>query len=826
MKTPKTKITSIAALAAAAVLIAAACSSTEMYSDDGLPSSDSDSDTDGDMDGDTDGDSDSDGDTDTAGGDTDTQDVDTDTTDCDTENEVVLYLSADDSNSMAGPVVARGLINNGQLVYKALRTYEFLNYYNFDYTPADPGRVNVSAQMRSVDDDSYNLQIGVRAEDLTEVERRRVNVVLAVDTSSSMGWGDEGATGIEIARQLCASMAGSLREGDVVSVVAWGGYSDILLNSHHVSGADDADLLGVCDDLEAYGDTDLHGGLQEAYDLAQDNFDELKINRVVLMSDGGANVGVTDSQLIAEMAEDADGEAIYLMGVGVGDPWNYNDELMNEVTDAGKGAYLFIDTLAEAQRMFGQHFISNVEVAARNVQVELVLPPTFEMEEFHGEEYSPDPTEVEPQHLAMNDAMIFHQRLLSCDTSALDPDGVITVTATYEHPITREEREDALETTLSTLLEQDDALLLKGDAIVAYADALSDVMEMSDSAAAERIDLAIEDAEAALAALGGDPDLVEIRDLLVTYRASFTGGFEDAYPAGDEDQLALYVNCSSCDPTGSTIENMRCAIDLCDDDIYLDSEYTSPTGSSTEGTFAAVTRFGQVGNDISPRYGESFALMATGPAVGAEHSQDMGGSWGEDEFSNDGYYIYNAMEWRLHLRAPDSVNGFRVRHMFLSEEYDDYVGSSFNDKFYIILEAGSTNGGTPTVINFTECRDPGSYYDFRCSPGMQYCNPGQRYCYIAINTAMSECCWYQGCPDGTATTDISGTGYECASSPSEDSAASGSSTGWMTTEWPIEPGEEFYVTFHVHDASDGIFDSEIVLDKFRFLQDVEPGTWK
>lgn len=129
------------------------------------------------------------------------------------------------------------------------------------------------------------------------------------------------------------------------------------------------------------------------------------------------------------------------------------------------------------------------------------------------------------------------------------------------------------------------------------------------------------------------------------------------------------------------------------------------------------------------------------------------------------------------------------------------------------------------MINYTACRNPAWYHDFVCSPGMQFCNPRQRYCYIAINTAASECCWLDGCPGGRATTDISGTGFECGTHGG-DSSSTGSSTGWMVTEWPIEPREEFDLVFHVHDTGDGIYDSEVIVDGIQFFASVTPGTWK
>ena len=47
----------------------------------------------------------------------------------------------------------------------------------------------------------------------------------------------------------------------------------------------------------------------------------------------------------------------------------------------------------------------------------------------------------------------------------------------------------------------------------------------------------------------------------------------------------------------------------------------------------------------------------------------------------------------------------------------------------------------------------------------------------------------------------------------------------MTTEWPVEPGEEFFLTFHLHDTGDGVYDSEVIVDGLEFVGSVTPGTW-
>ncbi|MFZ4579633.1 MAG: vWA domain-containing protein [Myxococcota bacterium] len=754
-----------------------------------------------------------------ANADADTTDVDTAedvSPQCNQTDPVILYLSADDSNSMASATLARGLIAQGQLAYKALRTYEFLNWFDFAYPPAQPGHVAVSAQMREKDGE-YRLQIGVRAPDFTIKDRRRVNLVMAVDTSSSMGWGVSGKTGMDRARAACLALAASLDQGDLFSLVAWGGAVSPLLSSYAVAGPDDAKILTACNSLSPLGFTDFSAGLTAAYALAQKDFAADRINRVVLVSDGGANVGEKDEKLIAEAAKDADKEAIYLVGVGVGDPWNYNDTLMNTVTDAGKGAYVFLDTAAEAEITFNDGFLRHVEVAARAVQVELTLPPSFEMAAFHGEQYSTNPEEVEPQHLAANDAMIFHQVLKSCAPKSLTGDETITVKANWNDPITKEKKTDTFQAKLSELLAADASLLAKGDAVVAYAEALQDVRSLTGKAALDRVDVAIAAVEAATVALPADQELKDIRDLLIAYRKVFESGQADLYPTGGTGAAPIAVDCSKCTGVGPTLDNLACALDICGTGLLLGQTYSSPTQSSTEGTYAAVKHFGNETNDLKPQVGGSYALMATGPATGDTHQTDIGGKSISDPFATGGQGVFNAVEWTLHLKAPAGANGFRVRHVFFSQEYDEYIGSSYNDKFYMVIKAGSTNGGQATVINYSACRNPDQYYDFVCSPGMQFCNPRERYCYIAINTAVSECCSLNGCPNGTAKTDISGSGYACMEG--------GSSTGWLTTEWPIEPGEDFYLTFHLHDTGDGIYDSEAILDGLQFVGSVTPGTW-
>ncbi len=483
---------------------------------------DVDSDSDADMDIDTDVDTDADADSDTDA-DTDTA-TDTDSEDCDPTEQFTYYLSADDSNSMASPVIARSQINSGTWVTTEIRPWEFLNYYTFNYAPAASNHVNIIPDLRyaeSSEDGAYTLQIGVSSPQMTNPQRRPLNLVFSLDTSGSM-------SGAPMSRlkAVCTEIAGFLQDGDVISIVKWSTSTAVLLDSLSVTGPDDPTFLSAVNGLTASGSTNLYAGLNTAYTKAVENMAPGRMNRVVLISDGVVTAGVSSTDLIADMAEDSIEEGIYLLGVGTGN--GYDDTLMDKVTDAGKGAYVYIDSLDEAAHIFGEedNFVNAMEIASRDVQVALTLPEGWLIEEFHGESYSTSPADVDPQHLAFNDAMIFHQIIDTCGDIPVDLSDEITATATFKDPITYMPMSDTVTVSLTDLLAATSLELVKGDAVIQYALALQEIRSLQFYPANYPAILTIIDdtraqVQAASTALGGDPELNNIASLLLTLRAIF-----------------------------------------------------------------------------------------------------------------------------------------------------------------------------------------------------------------------------------------------------------------------------------------------------------------
>lgn len=420
------------------------------------------------------------------------------------QESVPFYMSSDDSNSMASPAYARDILRQHRAPLPTLiRTYEFLNYYNVAYEAPPAGSLSVVNQMATngTSDDlllEHYLQVGVQAGPRIE-PRPPMTITFVVDTSRSMA-----GNSLKRAKAAVKAIASRLQMGDKVSLTTWDS-EGMVLDGLKISGPDDTALLTAAAALVPEGGSSLKGGLMKGYELAEQHRSEQGMNRLVLITDGGARPDLVDKLALEKAAEHGDDKGIYLVGVGTGPALGYNDALLNELTDAGRGAYVYLDSEEEAARIFGGRFYEVMDVAAREVELELTLPWYFNIDHFYGEGYAIDHAAIKSQHLAPGDVMVFNQVLRVCNPEAIEPLDVITATARWKSPYTLASNEFTAKSLVGDLLAGASPQLTKARAIVAYAEALKAL----DS---KRLKLAHETVTAANTE--NDPELAEIAELI------------------------------------------------------------------------------------------------------------------------------------------------------------------------------------------------------------------------------------------------------------------------------------------------------------------------
>lgn len=199
-----------------------------------------------------------------------------------------------------------------------------------------------------------------------DAERTPLSVALVIDRSGSMA----GAK-LAVTRECAAFLVQRMAPADRVSIVAYDDEIQLLAPLTAIDGNRDA-LLAAIGGIQARNMTNLSGGwLKGAETLSAAPADSLR--RVVLLSDGIANVGITDTPSLRQMAERTRAQGVTTSTVGFGE--RFAEDLMTAMADAGGGAAHFAETPDDAPAIFAQEFSDLVTLVAQNVSVELRPEP-------------------------------------------------------------------------------------------------------------------------------------------------------------------------------------------------------------------------------------------------------------------------------------------------------------------------------------------------------------------------------------------------------------------------------------------------------------------
>ncbi|MGI9616851.1 MAG: vWA domain-containing protein [Acidimicrobiales bacterium] len=267
--------------------------------------------------------------------------------------------------------IAQRWLRDGQVPpADSVRVEEYVNSFDYDYrSPNDGLSVVADAGPSPYDERNVIVRLGVQAEDVPAAERPPASLTFVVDTSGSMERQDR----LSLVKTSLQRLVTELDDDDTVAIVTYSDGADVILAPTPV--ADAGLILDAIDNLRTDGSTNLEAGLQQGYDLANESFRDGGINRVILASDGVANVGLTDPDgLVGLIRGDADrGIQLVTVGVGMG---NFNDVTMEQLANDGDGFYAYVNDEAEADRLFSDDLISTLLTVAIDGKVQVEFDPT------------------------------------------------------------------------------------------------------------------------------------------------------------------------------------------------------------------------------------------------------------------------------------------------------------------------------------------------------------------------------------------------------------------------------------------------------------------
>ncbi len=272
----------------------------------------------------------------------------------------------------AAYAIARRKILAGQLPQPAaVRVEEFINYFDYGYagpSSGEPFAVHMDAAPSPFAADKTLLRVGVQAKKLSIRERKPVNLVFLVDVSGSMRSRDK----LALAKRSLRILVDNLKDGDTVALVTYAGHTRVALEPtglEHVEA-----IVRAIETLDAGGSTAMASGIDLAYELAERGLAPGVMSRVLVLSDGDANVGRSSHQEILATIAGRVKEGVTLTTVGFG-MGNYKDTMMEQLADKGNGNYFYIDSIKQARRIFQERLAGTLEVVAKDVKIQVEFNP-------------------------------------------------------------------------------------------------------------------------------------------------------------------------------------------------------------------------------------------------------------------------------------------------------------------------------------------------------------------------------------------------------------------------------------------------------------------
>ena len=247
-----------------------------------------------------------------------------------------------------------------------VRVEEYINYFHQDYpAPAnEPFSVNVDGAPSPFRAESLHLlRIGLKGREASSDEVSW-NLTFLIDISGSM------RSRLDLVKESLNILVDNMRLGDQVSICTYAGSVGTVLNPTDLQENDADAIKAIISNLEAGGSTAMASGLQNAYDVNSSRLLDRGVNRIIVCSDGDANVGATSHDAILELIEEYVDQGITLSTLGFGSG-NYNDHLMEQLADQGNGNYYYIDTINEAERLFTEELSGVMEVIAKDVKIQV-----------------------------------------------------------------------------------------------------------------------------------------------------------------------------------------------------------------------------------------------------------------------------------------------------------------------------------------------------------------------------------------------------------------------------------------------------------------------
>lgn len=277
-----------------------------------------------------------------------------------------------DVDTAAYSIARRSLKSNRMPTPTLVRVEEFINFFRYDYDPptSEAFSIQLDGSKSPVDAHKHLVRVGLQSKIVSDAERLPSNIVFLMDTSCSMTSGDK----LAMAKKSMEIAVEHLGSRDQVAITTYAGGVSMVLPPTRVTDQNRSRILKAIRTMRTSGGTAMASGLTLAYQQAAKMLAPNSNTRIVVMSDGDANIGSTSPDEILKQVSGYVSEGVRLSTIGFGDG-NYKDAMMETLANKGNGNYFYVDSLVHADRVFGRDLTKMLQDVAQDVKIQVEFSP-------------------------------------------------------------------------------------------------------------------------------------------------------------------------------------------------------------------------------------------------------------------------------------------------------------------------------------------------------------------------------------------------------------------------------------------------------------------
>ncbi|QIQ22067.1 vWA domain-containing protein [Zophobihabitans entericus] len=280
--------------------------------------------------------------------------------------------------------------------------------------------------------DSNYLKISLTGAKGETEQRSPINLALVIDRSSSMS-GDR----IVQARNAAILAINLLDKQDTISVVAYDTNAEVLIPATPVVNKE-ALIKIINDKVHPQGMTALFAGLSRGINQLDKYLNKEQVNRVILLSDGQANIGPTALNDFAELSTIAAKQGISITTIGIGA--GYNERLMAGIAGYSDGNHVFINDASDLEKAFVKEFDEVMSVVAQEVTITIKVDENVKPVRLLGREgvIRGNTVTITMNQLYANQEKYALLEVIPATGNANDKKPLASVTVSYDNMATRQ----------------------------------------------------------------------------------------------------------------------------------------------------------------------------------------------------------------------------------------------------------------------------------------------------------------------------------------------------------------------------------------------------